>query len=52
MWKAATDRILAVLTDEQRARWQELIGRPFARRKMDFRMGPKGPGPGGPRPPW
>jgi hypothetical protein len=45
MWRAATDRVLAVLTDDQRARWRELTGRPFVRRKMEFRPGPfeKGP---------
>jgi hypothetical protein len=50
MRKEAIERILNMLTDEQRARWRELIGKPFVWRKMDFRPGPFGPGPGGPRP--
>ena len=50
--KAEMERILLVLTPEQRTRWQELIGRRFEDR---LRMPPppfKGPGPApGPFPP-
>ncbi|HKB02099.1 MAG TPA: serine/threonine-protein kinase [Gemmataceae bacterium] len=48
--RAAIDRILGELTEDQRARWRELVGKPFAWRKMDFKPGPFGPGPKGPPP--
>ena len=55
MRRPDVDRILAILTEDQRARWQELTGRPFAGRRPfgggpgpGGRFGPPGPGPGGP----
>jgi serine/threonine protein kinase len=46
-WRTAIDKVLAGLSDEQRQQWQELIGKPFVRRKGQFRPG----GPGGFAPP-
>jgi eukaryotic-like serine/threonine-protein kinase len=50
------DRILAILTDEQRAHWREMTGKPFTGRFLRFGGGPgggrfgspPGGGPGGP----
>jgi hypothetical protein len=41
-WRADVERILAVLTDDQRTRWRELTGKPFVRRAPPF--GERGPG--------
>jgi hypothetical protein len=43
-FRADIDRILAVLSDEQRDRWRELTGKPFVRRFPPF--GKFGPPPG------
>jgi len=36
-WKGVSDRLLAVLTDEQKARWKEMLGEPF---QGEIRFGP------------
>lgn len=41
-WRPDVDRILAELTDEQRAKWRVLTGKPFIRRIPAF--GERGPG--------
>jgi hypothetical protein len=43
-----TDRIQAVLTEEQQRRWKELTGEPIKGWKLMFRS-PPGPSPGPPR---
>jgi serine/threonine protein kinase len=49
--KAAMDQILSALTPEQKQRWQETTGRPFAAAARIFLPGPMPPGPGfGPPP--
>jgi hypothetical protein len=45
MRRAEVDRVLALLTDEQRARWRELTGKPYDGRPFGGRFGP---GPDGP----
>ena len=39
-WKDVSDRLLAVLTDDQKARWKELTGEPF---EGEIRFGPPPP---------
>jgi serine/threonine protein kinase len=48
-WKGVRDRLTAVLTDEQRAKWKEMTGEPF---QGVIRFGPPPPGlaPGPPAP--
>jgi serine/threonine protein kinase len=46
MRRAEVERVLALLTDDQRARWQELTGSAFAGCRLPF--GRFGPPPGGP----
>ncbi|HEX3152652.1 MAG TPA: serine/threonine-protein kinase [Gemmataceae bacterium] len=52
MRRNGMDRILAILTEEQRTRWRELIGNQFVWQRGPGpngpgRFGPQGPGPGG-----
>jgi hypothetical protein len=39
-WKGVSDRVLAVLTDEQRAAWKGMTGEPF---RGELRLGPPPP---------
>ncbi|MFO0849171.1 MAG: serine/threonine-protein kinase, partial [Gemmataceae bacterium] len=43
-WQDPTDRILTVLTDEQRQRWRQLTGKKFEFWPRDRHFGPFGPG--------
>jgi serine/threonine protein kinase len=47
--REASDRIQAVLTEEQQRQWRDMIGKPFeaAARYTPGRFGPPGAGPGG-----
>jgi hypothetical protein len=50
-WKSANDRLMSVLSDEQKAKWKELTGEPF---QGEIRFGPPPPNFGPPphgRPP-
>jgi serine/threonine protein kinase len=51
MHRPDMERVLAVLTDEQRQRWRELTGRPFNGRRPFGAPGGRFGGPGGPPPP-
>jgi serine/threonine protein kinase len=46
-WKGVGDRVLAVLTDDQRARWKEMTGPPF---EKEVRLWPPPPPPRRPGP--
>ena len=47
-WKGVNDRLMGVLSEEQRAKWTELMGEPF---QGEIRFGPPPPPGFGPRPP-
>lgn len=48
-FRGSVEKALAVLSDEQREKWRDLIGKPFVRRRTPF--GPGGPFDGGFGPP-
>jgi eukaryotic-like serine/threonine-protein kinase len=47
-WRGVNDRLMSVLSEEQKAKWTELTGEPF---QGEIRFGPSPPPGFGPRPP-